>query len=370
MSTPLSVLLVEDDPTIRAIAVPILRSIPATVTVATSVAEAKALGTAFDAAVLDINLPDGDGFEVCKRLLEAAEPPAVLFLTNREGIADRVTAFEAGALDYILKPFSPEELIARVRVQAHREIERRSLAAAARAAELKERARQDLADYIVHDLKTPLSSIMGTLGLLKDEADLPREAFNRFLENSHYAAEFMLLLINDLLDMGRLEDGRLPRNIAPVALDDLLSRLSGLFEARLRHNDIVFKTSVEPPGARVMSDYQLLFRSLVNSTANALKYGARGKEAFVSIKLEKGLLRLTVGDRGPGVPDAQKERIFSRFDRLGRKDAPEAIQGSGLGLAFCRAAAKTLGGRIWVEDRPGGGSLFITEVPAETAPPA
>lgn len=370
METPLEVLLLEDDPTVRAIAERTLKSAPSVVTVATTVSEALALRRPFDAAVLDINLPDGDGFQVCKHLLANDNPPAVLFLTTRDAVADRVTAFAAGAVDYIIKPFSPEELIARVSVQARREVERRALARSARLAELRERARQDLADFIVHDLKTPLSSIMGTLALLKDSGGLPPEALSRFVDHSQYAARFMLLLINDLLDLSRSEDGRLPCSIAPVDLESLVSRIKGLFEVRMELNKIAFETSVVPAGAAVLSDYQLVFRSLVNLLANAVKYAGMGKTASLDVSVQDGRLRLAVADRGPGVPDSEKSRLFSRYDRLGMGDAPEAIQGSGLGLAFCKAAAATLGGRVWVEDRPGGGSVFVIDVPAETVKPA
>lgn len=365
MDAPLRILLLEDDPTIRAIAIPVLTRVPAAVTTAASVEEALALEAPFDAAVLDINLPDGEGFQVCKHLLRRPAPPAVLFLTTRDGVADRITAFAAGAVDYIIKPFSPEELIARVRVQAHREVERRALADAARAAEIRERARQDLADYIVHDLKTPLTSIMGTLSLLKESGDMPPKVLDRFIDNSSYAARFMLLLINDLLDLGRATDGRLPSTIAQVDLESLLSRLKGLFEPRLKFTGMSLETRLTPPMAFANSDYQLLFRALVNMTANAVKYGANGKEASVDVVLAAGRLRMSVSDRGPGIPDSEKPRLFNRFDRLGTGDAPEAIQGSGLGLAFCKAAATTLGGRVWVEDRPGGGSVFILDVPAD-----
>lgn len=314
-----------------------------------------------DVVLLDVNLPDGDGFAVCRGLRAdgaLAQVPAI-FLTGYGDTASRLKAFEAGAQDYIVKPFSPDELTARLRV--HLGLKRRLdfMAGEKKGLELRERARLDLADAVVHDMRTPATCIKATLELLMDGTPLSGPDKERLVSGAMEATEFLVFLINDLLD---LQTGRLDAVIGPVDLEKLCARLSQLFSGKLSSKAASLKLGIHA-GAAPMSDTVLLLRMAVNLIGNALRYTPAGGCVEAVFSLTGGGLRLEVLDRGPGVPDKDKEHIFRKFGRSTPGSGREE-RGKGIGLSFCRQACEALKGRIWVEDREGGGSRFVVELPS------
>ena len=214
---------------------------------------------------------------------------------------------------------------------------------------------------IVHDLKAPLASIKGTLQLAVQHGLITEPAYQNLLVSAGTAAEFMLLMLNDLLDMGRAEAACLQPEFTPVNVETLAAKLKTLFQVHCRVRGVGLESKVAPDAAVVRSDAGLLFRILVNLVSNALKFSPRDSTVSVEASVKDGRQRFTVADRGPGVPDANKHRIFDKY-----VTASEG-QGTGIGLAFCRVAATALKGAIRVEDRPGGGSLFIVDLPVPIA---
>ena len=361
------VLIVEDDPAIVRIVSAALaraglgvRNIGAL----SGLEEALAAGVP-DLVLLDINLPDGDGFEACRRL--RAHPPTaqvpIIFLTQRDEVESRLRAFQAGAQDYVIKPFSAEELIARIRV--HLMIKSRRDEKEAQVADLDLRARlqTDLVDMVIHDIRAPLSSVKMSLSLLAQEGAISEAEHVKLFSVATDAMDVALLMLNDLLD---LRAGRISTELAPLLLERVVSRAMSVLAAKAVRRAVTIASEVRPPGARVVSDEKTLLRVLLNLLGNAIKFSPKASAISLLLAHGEGRLRLEVADRGPGVPAGDKERIFEKFERAGL--AAESAPGTGIGLAFCRLAAGSLGGRVWVEDRPGGGCVFVFEVPAETAP--
>ena len=359
------VFMVEDDPNIVAAVRPVVEKEGLSFAAHGRVAGAlEAIrGYKPDLVLLDVELPDGDGFSLCRSLMAdpAFSEVPVLFLTARADVASRLKGFESGGRDYVVKPFSVEELCARLR--SHLAVKRRqdSLTGAVDELALRERVRQDMADMIVHDLRSPISTVRMTLELLRDSGLVNGTEYARVLGAAEGAVDFVLLMIGDLLDLGA---GRVKVEPGLLDLKALASRLEGLVRLQCEHRKVDFKVALSGE-AEIRTDATLVFRILANLLFNALKFSRAGGAMAARLEASATGLRVEVTDQGPGVPDSEKEKIFEKYYRI---SSPEAVQipGAGVGLAFCRMAAHALGGRIWVEDAPGGGSRFIAELPSRS----
>jgi signal transduction histidine kinase len=219
-----------------------------------------------------------------------------------------------------------------------------------------------MVDMIVHDLKTPLTAIKGTIDLIEAQGMISDVEHAALLDHAGTAADFMLLMINDLLDLGQAEQAKLTPEIGLVPVGELFGKIEALFAARTQRRNLKLKTKFSGNVKQIKSDYSLLFRMLVNLVSNAVSLSNSGSEIEIEALGDKRFARFIVSDRGPGVPDEDKQRIFEKY-QSSRKRQDLSGAGSGIGLSFCKLAAETLGGRVWVEDRPGGGSLFIAELP-------
>ena len=315
-----------------------------------------------DLVILDIGLPDGSGMEVCRAIKAGpgGDTP-LLFLTSRNDVKTRLECFRLGAQDYILKPFHAEELLARAQVHLKIKVTHDRLAKAKDGLEHINRARQDLSDMIVHDLKNPLACIMGTLSIIQAKGLITNGEYHSLIKSAGSASEFMLLMINDLLDVGRAETSGLPVKTSSVDVEELLQKLRALFASRLERREVRLECRLAPDALSLSTDQSLLFRILANLISNALSYSPKGSAVEVeSIRQGPGI-RFVVLDRGPGVPESQKKTIFEKYTTSELEPRSDG-RGTGIGLAFCRLAAQALRGRIWLEDRPGGGSRFAVEL--------
>ncbi len=356
------VLLVEDDKDIRDFAMTVLESAGFAVRACGRADEARGLLKDMkpDLSIVDIGLPDGSGLELVKSVRELDESIPVIVVTARGELKTRLECFQLGAQDYLQKPFAVQELLARVKVHLNVKKSHDDLAKRAYNLELINRARQDLMDMIVHDLKTPLTSIKGTLELIQARGLIDRDEYKTLLQHAGTAADFMLLMLNDLLDLGQSQQTGLKAHLATVDAEAVMQRLTKLFAGRCQRLGV--RVSYRLMDVReVVTDQNLLFRILVNLISNAMSVSKSGDEVVVEAAKSRGMLRFCVLDRGPGVRDSDKTRIFEKYVS-GRKNKLED-GGTGIGLAFCRLASSALGGKIWVEDRPGGGSVFLVETP-------
>ncbi|MFC1678750.1 response regulator [Elusimicrobiota bacterium] len=352
------VLVVEDDTDIRDLAAKALKSAGFEVREAGTVAEAWRCFNERrpDLVLLDNYLPDGKGCDVCRKLREiAGEDYPVVLMTVRSDLKTRLRCFEAGAQDFISKPFYVEELIERVRVRLISSRKKQSTG-----------RRREIVDMIAHDLKQPLSAISGSLKLINQQYLITDEVCRRLLENSEHAAESMFRLINDILDVGKSGSGRLEVRRESVRVSELLEGVRTLFEAGCAMRSVECRVSVIPGDLTFFTDRGLIFRILANLLQNGVKCSREGSEILMECSRDGSGARFSVSDLGPGIPDGDKERIFGKNVYL-ETDASQAPTGHGIGLYFCRDAAKALGGKVWVEDREGGGSRFVLELPLRIA---
>jgi two-component system sensor histidine kinase KdpD len=228
-----------------------------------------------------------------------------------------------------------------------------------------ERLRSSLLSSVSHDLRTPLGVITGaTSTLLQDEATLDPATKRDLLETAHEEAQRLNRLVGNLLDMTRLASGAIRPKKEWHPLDEIIGVALHRLEPRLGGRTIDVKLPADLPP--IPLDDILIEQVFINLLENAIKYTTSDTPIEIVAEHLKGAVEIEVSDRGPGVPAAERDHVFEKFYRLNREGAQG---GAGLGLAICRGLVEAHGGRIWVEDRAGGGSRFRFTLPIEGTPP-
>ena len=257
-----------------------------------------------------------------------------------------------------LDAFAAQMGVAVERTQVAEETERARLEAE------RERLRSTLLSSVSHDLRTPLGVIEGAASTLLDpEVALDAPTQRDLLETIHEEAGRLNRRVRNLLDMTRLEAGAVQLNREWQSPEEVVGAALSHLHGRLEGTDV--KVAVPADLPFVSCDAVLVEQVLVNLLENALKYSPAGGAIEVSAEVADGEVVVTIADRGPGIPRGEERRIFEKFYRVGR-DA--SVGGVGLGLAICRAIVTAHGGRIWGENREGGGAAFHFSLPGIAAP--
>ena len=285
-----------------------------------------------DLILLDLHLPDGSGFQVCRGLRKSprlSQTP-VFFLTIREDHESRIKGFEAGAQDYVIKPFQPEELLARCR--AHLNIKQKidQLTREKQELAIRDRLRQDLVDMIVHDLTAPIHSIKMAMQILQESGTISDAENTQVLSHANHAAEFGLLMLNNLLDLGA---GKAYIEIAPLDLASIGGKLRALFAPELKMRGIRIEMGLPKEHIAARTDGTILFRILANLVSNAVKYSPKSSAVSLDIQASLRGVRLQVEEQGPGIPIAEKTKIFDKYYRIKNRQSEKT---SGMGIAKIR----------------------------------
>ena len=319
-----------------------------------------------DLILLDIMMPGMDGYEVCRRLKADSRTKQipVMFLSALDKESDELQGLDAGAVDFITKPFKLEIVRARISTQIELLRMRQQLQEARLKAEAASQSKSVFLANMSHEIRTPMSAIMGMTDLALEKAADPQQ--RSYLETVKLSADSLLSLINDILDFSKIEAGQMELDEPPFILAEaveaavrtvsVLSQEKGL--------DIVLDLSPELPKA-VEGD-SLRFRQIIlNLLSNAIKFSEKGPSRIVISPEKTGpesvAVRVAVIDRGIGIKPDKLGTVFSAFSQAD-SSISRKFGGTGLGLAICRQLCELMDGRIWVESEYGKGAAFIFTV--------
>ena len=305
-----------------------------------------------DLIVADVMMPGLDGLGLVRALRADSRTSAVsiILVSARSGEEDTLEGLAAGADDYIVKPFVGAELVARVRVHL-------AFARARRDVERANQAKTEFLSRMSHELRTPLNSVLGFAQLLEMSLKSPED-----LDNVRYvrrAGQHLLDLINEVLDISRIESGTLTLSLEPLEISVLVQEAIDLVGPQARDRGITIVNN-DGHDLLVRGDRQRLHQVLLNLLSNAIKFNRDNGSIVLDTELRGDLLRVSVTDSGPGIAPTLVERLFTPFDRLDAEML--GIEGTGLGLVLSLRLMEAMGGRLGVDSTLGEGSTFWFEL--------
>ncbi len=225
-----------------------------------------------------------------------------------------------------------------------------------------QRLKDELAAFVVHDLKSPVTAILLSAETLTLEASTDGETLE-ILTTITESARTLNRMILELLDVRMAEEGRLTLDLQEVSVLEVYGEIAQALRYRAESSGQEIEVSGDAGGLTVLADREYLRRVVQNLVENGLKYAPQGVIKLGARRAQSGVACLEVSDNGPGVPPGLRERIFDMYSKVERHEGKRHRDSRGLGLRFCRLAVEAHGGRIWVEDNEPEGTRFCVEVP-------
>ena len=315
-----------------------------------------------DLVLLDVMMPGMDGWETCRKLKsnERTRSLPVIFVTARDRAEDLARGFEVGGVDYVPKPFEPLELAARVRSAIFTKRLQDELRQRNEDLRKAERSRQELIGMLGHDIRNLANSVVAFLQLVRmGQLDPARAEFAELLGLSESNVSELLRMVNAMLDVYKMEEGRLEAVPQAIRCDDIATRSLQQITAEARSKDIGLVYAKND--VNLFVDDGLIVRVLTNLLANAVKHTPSGGSVSIDARPgADGAVLLRVRDTGPGIPADDAPNVFDRF----YQGAGRSRGGVGLGLAFCKLAVELHGGTIRVANPGQPGALIELTLPS------
>jgi signal transduction histidine kinase len=310
-----------------------------------------------DLILLDIMMPEVDGFQVAEELQQSEETAAIpiIFLTARNDTDSITRGFRTGAVDYITKPFKGEELKMRVRTHLKLRHTQRELREA-------NAAKDKFFSIIAHDLRSPFTALVGMSQYLADGIEnLDADTAKEFLQGMHTSSKNAYNLLENLLEWSRVQTGRMPMEPERIDAAEILKENLSLLEVNINNKELEVDNQLgatEPVWADPNA-VQTIFRNLLS---NAIKFTPQGGTISLFSRHLEDMAAFTVKDTGVGMDEATREGLF-RIDVRHSSKGTNKEKGSGLGLILCREFVERNGGDITVESEPGRGTMFTFTLP-------
>lgn len=319
----------------------------------------------YDLILLDILMPQMNGFEACVKLraLPAGALTPIVFLTALSDLETHEKAMASGADDFLTKPINRTELLIRVRSLIRVKKLNEQLKHA-------QRQKDELAALIVHDLKSPLTGILGNADLLIEDPEATEEVRGA-ARDIFRSAEAMHRMVLNILDISRSEDGSLAMRRDVLDIKALLDAVSTTFEKRAQERSQSIARDIAALPA-IFADRDLIERVLHNLFDNAVKYAPKKGTISVAGRVigpvgSDQRVEITVSDDGQGIPPHFRDKVFEKYVQLEEGAAAHARTSRGLGLTFCKLAVEAHGGMIVAEENQPKGTTFRMQLPVGPA---
>ncbi|HWV71037.1 MAG TPA: hybrid sensor histidine kinase/response regulator [Pseudosphingobacterium sp.] len=330
----------------------------------------KVLKKTYALIILDVQMPGMDGFEVAELISgysKTLDTP-IIFLSAVNTEKKFITkGYETGGIDYLTKPFDPDILLLKVKtfyklfeqaqaMQAMQEALKKEI----EQRKILENKKDEFISIASHELKTPLTSVRGYIQLLERLPDVKNnERYKSYLAKTSTQLDKLRDLIDDLLDISKIESGKMKFNFQPISIEKLLENtIENISQMYPNHR---FR-KLGKCTATILGDEMRLEQVLLNYLTNAIKYAPNSKEVFIECKLtDDNKIQIGVRDFGIGIPSDKHESIFDKFYRV--EESSYKFQGLGMGLYICKEIIARHDGEYGVESELNKGSLFYFRLP-------
>ncbi|MBK34308.1 MAG: hypothetical protein CME26_02115 [Gemmatimonadetes bacterium] len=314
--------------------------------------------------LLEVMMPRMDGSEVCQKLKsdETTRFIPIVMVTALKDLDDKIKSIEAGADDFLTKPIVKIELLTHIKSLVRVKPLHDDLGRSYRELQELQDTKEHLTQMIIHDLKNPLTGIKANLEIVgMDDLTDTREC----LEAAQRSSDLLYSMIQDLLDISRMEEGELTLSREAMNFNELGQDVVNEVDAPAQAEGKDVRLEVDDGLPSVPADRDLVYRVVSNLMLNAIKHTGRGGTITLKGRKVDDSVQINVADNGHGIPEDYLERIFEKFGQVDRKRR----SGAGLGLTLCKVAIEAHGGKIWVESVEGEGSTFSFVLPLSPTPP-
>ena len=334
----------------------------------------------FSVMLLDVNMPGMDGFEMAEAVRSRPRStltPILFVSASHQGELDRLRGYESGAVDFVVVPVEPAILRAKVAAflkmhRMHTEIRQQAEHLGRLNAQLSQsnvalkelqQSKDLLVGMVIHDLRNPLTACLGSLDLAIAQALKSGVAPSKYLGNASEATLHILEMVNGIVDIMRMEDGKMPINREDVDLDVLIDGRVERYRGAALTKGVALSHLPSVAAGRCSTDGALIGRVIDNLVVNAIKHTSDGGTiAITGQRTAQHCLAIAISDTGEGIPADAIGGLFQKYGRVAGQQLG-CHYDTGLGLVFCRMAVELLGGSISVASERGHGTTFSVVIP-------
>jgi len=316
-------------------------------------------------AVIDWDLPGMNGIEISKKIREKHKVGDVfiIMLTSMDEKNDLNLGYNAGVDEYIMKPVNLQELIARIKAGARIVSLEQKLTEKQQELSGINQLKNKFIGIVAHDLRNPIISVRGFSELLLKNPSSFSDEQNEFLNIIHSTSRNMLAMINDLLDISRIESGKMQLSLIPGSLNNLILERIKIISLQATKKHITIHKDLSSI-SEIAFDADRVGQAVDNLISNAIKFSPFGANVYLKLKSDGATVKFSVTDEGPGIPLEEQHLLFSEFHRLSIRPTGGETS-TGLGLAIAKKIIEAHDGRITFDTQEGLGSTFNLILPAK-----
>lgn len=317
-----------------------------------------------DLILLSNSINNLTGLELCRKIQEKPETKniPIIFLVSKINPDEISTAFDAGVVDYIIKPFNPIDIS--IRINTHLKLKHLRDQIVEKNKELLKlnSEKNELLGIAAHDLKNPINNISMLAKVMRDEKDLKSEEIQEFSQDIVDTSDRMLELISTLLDLNKIEQGEMKLKPELVDVNEVITLLITSYKDRAAKKDITIHFRTSQKHSYINSDRNAFIQILDNLISNAIKFTPYEKNIYIKLKDKHEYIHVEVIDEGPGMNEDDKKKLFGKFAKLSAKPTGDETS-TGLGLSIVKKYIDMMDGTVWCDSEPGEGATFIFEIP-------